>query len=120
MQETADEWLRPAAAHDLKDRKKRKEDREKAFLERDLNLESLLPEKSLADALVGVYLEQFEQLHRIVHIPTFKREYAQFWENTESRYAALTALILAMISVSNCIHTHDTLWFSGKIGRAHV
>ncbi|KAL2759589.1 hypothetical protein ACRALDRAFT_2038429 [Sodiomyces alcalophilus JCM 7366] len=120
MQETADEWLKPAAAHDLKDRKKRKEDREKAFLERDLDLEALLPEKPLVDALVDVYLEQFEQLHRVVHIPTFKREYALFWENTESRHAALTALILSMICISNCIHTHDTLWFTGMVSNAHT
>ncbi|ROT43436.1 hypothetical protein SODALDRAFT_327637 [Sodiomyces alkalinus F11] len=119
MQETADEWLRPAAAHDMKDRKKRKEDREKAFLERDLDLEALLPPKALVDSLVEVYLEQFEQLHRIVHIPTLKREYSQFWEDTESRHAALTALILSMIAISNCIHTHDTLWFTGMVSNAH-
>ena len=39
MQETADEWLRPAAAHALKDRQKRKQDLEQLFLQRDLLLE---------------------------------------------------------------------------------
>ncbi|KAG7146395.1 Transcription factor asR3 like protein [Verticillium longisporum] len=123
MQETADEWLRPAAAHDLKDRKKRKEDRERLFLERDLELEALVPPRAETDALVEVYLSQFEQVHRIVHIPTFRREYARFWdwENAahESRYAAFTAMLLAMIAISNCIHTHDRPRFTGMLSNAH-
>ncbi|KAG7127597.1 Transcription factor asR3 like protein [Verticillium longisporum] len=121
MQETADEWLRPAAAHDLKDRKKRKEDRERLFLERDLELEALVPPRAETDALVEVYLSQFEQVHRIVHIPTFRREYARFWENAAdgSRYAALTAMLLAMIAISNCIHTHDRPRFTGMLSNAH-
>ncbi|KAM0323020.1 hypothetical protein ACHAQA_009119 [Verticillium albo-atrum] len=120
MQETADEWLRPAAAHDLKDRKKRKEDRERLFLERDLDLEALVPPKPEADALVEVYLSQFEQVHRIVHIPTFRREYAQFWADpATSRCAAFTAMLLAMIAVSNCIHTHERLRFTGMLSNAH-
>ncbi|KAM0284537.1 hypothetical protein ACHAQH_001903 [Verticillium albo-atrum] len=120
MQETADEWLRPAAAHDLKDRKKRKEDRERMFLERDLELEALVPPKPETDALVEVYLSQFEQVHRIVHIPTFRREYAQFWANpAEDRYAAFTAMLLAMIAISNCIHTHERPRFTGMLSNAH-
>ncbi|KAL9945134.1 hypothetical protein D7B24_003565 [Verticillium nonalfalfae] len=121
MQETADEWLRPAAAHDLKDRKKRKEDRERLFLERDLELEALVPPRAETDALVEVYLSQFEQVHRIVHIPTFRREYARFWENAadESRHAAFTAMLLAMIAIANCLHTHDRPRFTGMLSNAH-
>ncbi|KAH7347863.1 hypothetical protein B0T11DRAFT_292016 [Plectosphaerella cucumerina] len=121
MQETAAEWLKPAAAHDLKDRQKRKEILERAFLERDMGLEALLPPKAEVDALVEVYLDQFEQIHRIVHIPTFRREYSQFWENpVDSRYAAFTAMLLSMIAVANCVRTHDRPRFSGMISTAHL
>ncbi|TQN73824.1 Transcription factor lepE [Colletotrichum shisoi] len=120
MKETADEWLKPVKAHDRKDRKKRKEDRDKFFLQPDAHLESLLPPKDHCDALVEVYIDQFEQMHRIIHIPTFRREYSQFWENpTESRCAALTALVLAICAVANCIHTHESLRFTGMISNAH-
>ncbi|GKT87251.1 LOW QUALITY PROTEIN: C6 zinc finger domain containing protein [Colletotrichum tofieldiae] len=121
MKETADEWLKPVKAHDRKDRKKRKEDRDKFYLQPDPQLESLLPPKDHCDALVEVYIDQFEQMHRIIHIPTFRREYSQFWENpTESRYAALTALVLAICAVANCIHTHESLRFTGMISNAHT
>lgn len=63
-------------------------------------LESLLPPKEDMDALVSFYLDHVEQLHRVVHIPTFRREYANFWTPQRPRYPAMTALILAILSIS--------------------
>lgn len=119
MRETADEWLRPVIIHDRKDRKRRQEDREKAFEQQDLDLEALLPPKSETDALVDVYLDQFEQIHRIVHIPTFKKEYAEYWKaGSKKRYAAFTTLILSMLAVASCVHTHENMKFIGMMSSA--
>ncbi|EFY84518.1 hypothetical protein J3459_021645 [Metarhizium acridum] len=119
MRETADEWLRPVILHDRKDRKRRMEDREALFAKQDPELEALLPTKEETDALVSVYLDQFEQIHRIVHIPTFRKEYAEFWKpGSKQRYAAFTALILAMMAVTSCVHTHDSLKFIGMMSNA--
>jgi hypothetical protein len=38
-----------------------------------------LPPKEVADALVEVYLRTFETLYRILHIPTFRRDYDSLW-----------------------------------------
>ncbi|EMT61457.1 Heme-responsive zinc finger transcription factor HAP1 [Fusarium odoratissimum] len=119
MKETADEWLRPVILHDRKDRKRRREDREKIFEDSDPELEALLPTKEETDALIDVYLDQFEQVHRIVHIPTFKKEYAEYWApGSTKRYAAFTALILAMMAVASCVHTHESLKFIGMMSNA--
>ncbi|RYP75325.1 hypothetical protein DL771_002421 [Monosporascus sp. 5C6A] len=112
MKETAAEWLRPLNIS-VKDRNKRREDREKKFAEPDPTLEALLPSKEETDALVTVYLEQFEQIHRILHIPTFKKEYAAFWDSPGTRSAAFTALILAMIAVSSCLDIQASNKFVG-------
>lgn len=66
-------------------------------------MEQLIPPKEDTDTLVSFYLDHLEQIHRIVHISTFKREYANFWIPARPRYPAMTALILAMISIS--VHT---------------
>lgn len=66
------------------------------------SLESLLPPKDDTDVLVSFYLNHLEQLHRVVHIPTFNREYANFWVPGRARYPAMTALVLSMISISAC------------------
>ncbi|KAI9158341.1 Transcription factor asR3 [Paramyrothecium foliicola] len=119
MRETADEWLRPVIQHDRKDRKSRREERERLFAQRDLELEALLPTKEEADALIMVYLDQFEQVHRIVHIPTFRKEYEAYWElGSTQRYAAFTALILAMMAVASCVQAHPQLKFIGMMSNA--
>ncbi|KAK3175453.1 hypothetical protein K4F52_010252 [Lecanicillium sp. MT-2017a] len=119
MRETADEWLRPVILHDRKDRKRRQEDRERMFEQRDHELEMLLPSKEETDALVEVYLTQFEQIHRVVHIPTFRKEYQDYWApGSTKRYAAFTALILSMLAVTSCVHTHESLKFVGMMSSA--
>ncbi|KAK2589919.1 hypothetical protein QQS21_012399 [Conoideocrella luteorostrata] len=119
MRETADEWLKPVILQDRKDRKRRAEDRDALFQMQDAELESLLPTREEADALVSVYLDQFEQIHRIVHIPTFRKDYAEFWKpGSKNRYAAFTALVLAMMAVASCVHTHESLKFIGMMSNA--
>lgn len=119
MRETADEWLRPVIIHDRKDRKRRQEERELMFDQPDPLLEALLPSKEEADALVSIYLDQFEQIHRIVHIPTFKKEYEAYWTpGANKRYAAFTAMLLAMMSVTSTVHTHESLKFVGMMSSA--
>ena len=116
MRETAEEWLRPVIIHDRKDRKRRSNDRDTKFEQRDLELEALLPSREEADALIQVYLDQFEQVHRIVHIPTFKKEYEKYWEpDSTTRYAAFTVLLLSMMAVAACVHTHASVKFVGMI-----
>ncbi|KAL2116481.1 hypothetical protein VTJ04DRAFT_8649 [Mycothermus thermophilus] len=103
MKETSEEWLRPLHIHRTKDRLKGAEERERKFRESDPDLEALLPSKEETDHLVNVYLDQFEQVHRILHIPSFRRDYAKFWLPGETRSAAFTALVLAIMGVSSCL-----------------
>ncbi|RDA91132.1 hypothetical protein CP533_0461 [Ophiocordyceps camponoti-saundersi (nom. inval.)] len=104
MRETADEWLRPVVLHDRKDRKRRHEERAFTSAQPDAGLAALLPCRGETDTLVSVYLDQFEQIHRIVHIPTFRAEYCKAeWP------AAFTALVLSMLAVASCVQTCDGL-----------
>lgn len=124
MKETADELLRSVKLHSRKDRKRRTEIRERLALEPDPQLEALLPTKEESDALVTVYLDTFEQLHRVVHIPTFRREYAKFWEPPETRppgarRAAFTALVLSIMSISCCLYSHPSIKFIGMMSDNH-
>ncbi|UKZ54652.1 hypothetical protein TrVGV298_008464 [Trichoderma virens] len=45
------------------------------------NLGAQIPDRELADVLVENYLRTFEGVFRVVHIPTFRADYAKFWEN---------------------------------------
>lgn len=119
MKETAEEWLSPLRVDKNKDRNQRKLDRERRALEPDRELEAMLPTRSETDILVEVYLDQFEQVHRIVHIPTFRKQYSRFWDPTQPRTAAFTALVLAMIAVSCCLHGNTSGMLVGSVSHAH-
>lgn len=122
MKETAEEWLKPLhVAARTRDKSGRKAELQARYLEADHELESLLPNKMETDILISVYLDQFEQLHRVIHIPSFKREYAKFWTPNEVRPAAVTALVLAMMAVSSCMHSNTASppKFQGMVSFAH-
>lgn len=120
MKETAEEWLRPLHIHHKKDRGKDREEREKKFLMPDPELEALLPSKEETDSLVSVYLDQFEQVHRIIHIPSFRCEYAKFWDHNGTRYAAFTALVLSIMAISSCLHESPPAKFEKMISISHT
>jgi len=67
--------------------------------------EDLLPPERDADQLVTFYLVHFEQIHRVVHLPTFKKQYARFWDPKRPRHPAMTALLLAMMSIATAAST---------------
>ncbi|CAK7273594.1 hypothetical protein SEPCBS57363_005729 [Sporothrix epigloea] len=121
MKETAEEWLRPLHVHHhhSKDRQKRKQDREERFNQPDAELEALLPDRAEMDVLINIYLTQFEQVHRIVHIPSFRRGYAAFWEPGNLHTPAFTALLLSIMSISSCLRGNPTGRFVGMVSQSH-
>ena len=120
MKETSKEWLRPLHIHQTKDRHKDAELRDRKFREPDLALESLLPSREETDNLVNIYLDQFEQVHRIVHIPSFRRDYAKFWLPSEPRNAAFTAMVLAIMGISSCLGAQLPHRFEKMVSCSHA
>ncbi|PKS11291.1 hypothetical protein jhhlp_003053 [Lomentospora prolificans] len=65
-----------------------------------------LPPKEVADDLVNRYLETLETVFRVLHIPTFKRDYAAVWEpgaKPDPAFLVQLKLVLAIGATS-----HDT------------
>ncbi|PYH72901.1 uncharacterized protein BO88DRAFT_172321 [Aspergillus vadensis CBS 113365] len=63
------------------------------------DLLSTIPSRSVCDELVQCYLRTFESIYRIVHIPSFNKEYQQFWDHppaTPTPFLMKLALILAI------------------------
>ncbi|KAI1467124.1 uncharacterized protein F4812DRAFT_451450 [Daldinia caldariorum] len=107
IRETADEWLKPLGVYLTKDKFTKNGYAVDPSLQKGVMLETLLPPKQDTDALVSLYLDGLEQIHRIVHIPTFRREYTDFWLPERPQDPAMTTLILAMISISTCATTRS-------------
>ncbi|KAL6875481.1 hypothetical protein HDV57DRAFT_503260 [Trichoderma longibrachiatum] len=62
-----------------------------------------LPEKEVCDKLIDCYLETTESVYRILHLPSFKRDYEELWEPgayPDIGFIVLVKLVLAMGSMS--------------------
>ncbi|KAH6657072.1 hypothetical protein BKA67DRAFT_655365 [Truncatella angustata] len=63
------------------------------------SITSELPSKELSDVLVDRYLRTLESVHRIVHVPSFKRDYGALWvseDKPDPSFLVLLKLILAI------------------------
>ncbi len=63
----------------------------------------MLP-KDIADRLVGLYLETFESVYRVLHIPTFQREYHDYWNNPASCSDGFRLKFLLVMAVGSCFY----------------
>ncbi|KAA8647881.1 hypothetical protein EYZ11_007517 [Aspergillus tanneri] len=64
-----------------------------------LQMQACLPHKAVCDRLVDLYTSNFEKTFRILHIPTFLRQYANFWANHESNKDRLSAFLPQLTAV---------------------
>ncbi|TVY84206.1 Transcription factor lepE [Lachnellula suecica] len=61
------------------------------------DLKETMPSRELSDELVRLYLRTYESTCRIVHIPSFWKEYDQYWSSPNSaNQGSLFKILLAM------------------------
>ncbi|KAI9699963.1 MAG: hypothetical protein M1836_002497 [Candelina mexicana] len=62
-------------------------------------LATLLPSRKVSDRLVEIYFKNFETNFRILHAPTFMRDYETFIENRDSTSALVNRFLPQLIAV---------------------
>ncbi|KPM39217.1 hypothetical protein AK830_g7340 [Neonectria ditissima] len=48
------------------------------------NLLEILPQKEICDVLISCYARTFDQIYRIIHLPSFRADYDRFWQDPGS------------------------------------
>ncbi|KKY16817.1 putative c6 zinc finger domain containing protein [Phaeomoniella chlamydospora] len=93
---------------------------EKAMLRpfEDTHLLGLLPPRERVDHLVQLYLETFETIYRIIHIPSFWNEYGRFWEDPHIARPAFIVILLLMMATVHCISLKEAPSYIGDSSRA--
>ncbi|KAG9236027.1 fungal-specific transcription factor domain-containing protein [Amylocarpus encephaloides] len=69
-----------------------------------VSFQHTMPDRTVADELVGHYLRTHESVHRILHIPSFQKEYAQYWANPQTTSTVSLIKILLVIAIGTCFH----------------
>ncbi|KAI1611319.1 hypothetical protein EDD36DRAFT_285421 [Exophiala viscosa] len=77
------------------------------------SLDGLVPPRQTADELVALYLDYFEPTHRVLHKPSFRREYARYWGSPESASPGFVAQLLAMMAAVLVMHNSSAVGSSG-------
>ena len=76
-------------------------------------MDGLLPPRQVIDELVAVYLDCFERTHRILHVPSFRREYARYWGSPQTVAPGFVAQLLLMMASVLVLRNHSTAELSG-------
>jgi hypothetical protein len=67
----------------------------------------VLPPRTICDVLLDTYVNTFESVLRILHVPSFLRDYECFWDNSNARSIdadwAFACKLLAAIAIGSCI-----------------
>lgn len=67
-------------------------------------LRDFIPPKETADRLVQLYLRTFESVLRVLHVPTFQRDYAQYWSNPPAASESLVLQMLLVMAIGTCFY----------------
>jgi hypothetical protein len=69
-----------------------------------LNIQDYIPRREVTDTLVDLYLRNFESTYRILHIPSFKQEYAEYWNDIAIVNTTIVVKILLVMAVGTCFY----------------
>ena len=106
------------ASRELKGTKVKSSKRKDGLIDDQLLLR-LLPPREVADQLVQIYLDTFENTYRVLHLPSFWQEYSELWTDPDHVNPAFVVVVLLILAAINCIHGQDPTLFRGdsSLGR---
>ncbi|KAJ4301244.1 hypothetical protein N0V90_003335 [Kalmusia sp. IMI 367209] len=74
-----------------------------------------VPDKSVADIQVALYFQTCETSYRILHEPSFWKEYHAFWErkSNDELLTPFAAILLYILAITKCLRPNDGNVFVG-------
>ncbi|RDW74978.1 hypothetical protein BP6252_06120 [Coleophoma cylindrospora] len=75
------------------------------------NLLSLMPLRLVADKLITLYFDTFETTYRILHKPSFWRNYTTYWEHPSEAPPGFAVLLLLAMATVRCAVPNQQLAF---------
>ena len=79
----------------------------------DAEIVHLLPDRQVVDRLVHLYFDTFESTYRILHAPSFWKEYSSFWEDSQACSPAFVILLLLTMGTAICTADEDSQKYIG-------
>ena len=64
---------------------------------------NLLPAREVADRCVDLYVNTFETTYRVLHLPSFWKEYDQMWTDADNARPGFIIIVLLMVAAAYCM-----------------
>lgn len=77
------------------------------------SLLALVPDRETADKLVQEYIEYFENTYRVLHVPSFMRQYESFWQAPHEALTEFVVILLLVLAAVYCVSPGDEK-FNGR------
>ena len=74
-----------------------------------LEVKSSLPYRGVTDRLVQFYLQTFEPLYRILHVPSFQAQYEQFWDRPNDVADEFLVILVLVMAVGLCFEEESSV-----------
>ncbi|KAJ2906327.1 Transcription factor lepE [Zalerion maritima] len=65
----------------------------------NITLGARMPARGIADKLVDAYLRTFDTVSRILHVPTFRKEYELYWTNPQLANQSFVVLLQLVMAI---------------------
>jgi hypothetical protein len=72
-----------------------------------MDLSSTFPQRELCDELVRCYMRTFEPIYRLVHIPTFWKEYEEFWTSPGTSSTVFVMKLSLVFAIGTIFHKDE-------------
>ena len=70
------------------------------------DLRKTFPDRAACDQLVYSYLRTFELIYRVLHIPSFWKEYDRFWEQPEAAESLFVMKLMVIFAIGTTFYPH--------------
>jgi hypothetical protein len=68
------------------------------------NFKDHVPSREISDTLVQLYLRTFESTYRILHIPSFEREYQNYWNDPQNANTGFLVKLLLVMAIGTTFY----------------
>lgn len=69
-----------------------------------LDFRDHVPPRETSDMLIQGHIRTFESVFRIIHIPSFMKEYAEFWANPKAARDLYVIKLLLVMAIGTCFY----------------
>lgn len=66
------------------------------------NFRSFVPPRDVADLLLELYLRTLETVYRVLHVPSFRAQYAKYWEDPLNADISFVMQLLVILAIGAC------------------